>query len=281
MPTCLVVQHVAAEPAFSIDQGLLAAGVTVDTRRVFHGDDIPLDTAGLDAVVVMGGPMSVNSTKGFPSRDAEVSLLTDALRAGIPTLGVCLGAQLLAVAGGGTVAPSTFGPEIGWAPIQLAPACRDDPLLAGLPPTLTVLHWHGESFEVPPGARPLISSTAYPNQAFRIGDVAWGVQFHLEVTAEAVDGFLRAFAADTASVPGGAEAIRAATPGALVALSPVRDLVCTRFAGLVAARVTRGDLVVDIESIEASFDVLSDDEDFPARGVDARSQHLDELRGGR
>ena len=120
--------------------------MTVDTRRVFDGDDIPPDTAGLDGVVVMGGPMSVNSTDGFPSRDAEVSLLADALRTGIPTLGVCLGAQLLAVAAGGAVAPNAHGPEIGWAPIQLAPACGDDPLLVGLPPTLTVLHWHGESF---------------------------------------------------------------------------------------------------------------------------------------
>jgi hypothetical protein len=92
----------------------------------------------------------------------------------------------------------------------------------------------------------LISGTTYLNQAFRIGDVAWGVQFHLEVTAEAVDGFLHAFATDTASVPGGAEAIREATPSALAALTPVRDLVCARFADLVAARVTMGDLV-DLE----------------------------------
>jgi len=190
--------------------------------------------------------MSVNSSEGFPSREAEVSLLADALRVGIPTLGVCLGAQLLAVAAGGAVARNAYGPKIGWAPIELDPACQDDRLLAGLPPTLTVLHWHGESFEVPPGARPLVSGTTYPNQAFRIGDVAWGVQFHLEVTAEAVDGFLRAFAADTASMPGGAEAVRAATPAALHDLATARDLVCSRFAGLVAARVTGGDLV-DLE----------------------------------
>jgi GMP synthase-like glutamine amidotransferase len=246
MPTCLVVQHVAAEPAFSIAETLGIAGVTVDTRRVFQGDDIPLDTAGFDGLVVMGGPMSVNSTEGFPSRDAELSLLADALRVGIPTLGVCLGAQLLAVAAGGAVGRNAHGPEIGWGPVQLGPACHDDRLLAGLPPTLTVLHWHGESFEVPPEAAPLISGTTHPNQAFRIGDVAWGVQFHLEVTAAAVDGFLGAFAADTADVPGGAEAIREATPGALAALTPVRDLVCSRFAGLVAARVTMGDLV-DLE----------------------------------
>jgi GMP synthase-like glutamine amidotransferase len=246
MPNCLVVQHVVPESAFAIEAALLAAGVTVDTRRVFDGDDIPADVAGFDAVVMMGGPMSVNSTEGFPSRDAEVALLVDALRVGLPILGVCLGAQLLAAAAGGTVAPSAYGPEIGWAPIHLAPACQDDQLLTGLPSTLTVLHWHGESFEVPPDAQPLISSDTYPNQAFRIGDVAWGVQFHLEVTAEAVEGFVDAFVSDTAAVPGGAEAIRAATPAALDALAKIRDLVCTRFAGLVAARVTSGDLV-DLE----------------------------------
>ena len=76
--------------------------------------------------------------------------------------------------------------------------------------------------------------------------MAWGVQFHLEVTGGAVEGFLEAFASDTESVPGGAEAIRATTPAALAALSTTRDLVCTRFAGLVAARVTSGDLV-DLE----------------------------------
>jgi GMP synthase-like glutamine amidotransferase len=246
MPNCLVVQHVAPESAFAIDAALLAAGVTLDTRRVFAGDDVPADASGLDGVVVMGGPMSVNSTEDFAGRDAEVALLADALRVGIPILGVCLGAQILAVAAGAAVGPNAYGPEIGWAPIHLAPACHDDRLLAGLPPTLTVLHWHGESFEVPPGALPLISSNTYPNQAFRLGDVAWGVQFHLEVTAAAVDGFLTAFASDTETLPGGAEAVRAATPAAVAALAATRDVVCTRFAGLVAARVTSGDLV-DLE----------------------------------
>ena len=206
---------------------------------VFEGDDVPLESAGFDGVVVMGGPMSVNSTEGFPSRDAEVSLLADTFRAGIPTLGVCLGAQLLAVAGGGAVGRNTHGPKIGWAPIALSPACSDDRLLAGLPSTLTVLHWHGESFEVPPTALPLISGTTYPNQAFRIGDVAWGVQFHLEVTAEAVEGFLQRVRSGCSGCARRGRRGRAATPAALAALAPARDLVCTRFAGLVAAAVTR------------------------------------------
>jgi GMP synthase-like glutamine amidotransferase len=218
-------------------------GVHVDTRRAFSGDEIPADVAGFDGVVVMGGPMSARSSEGFPSRDAEVSLLADALKAGIPTLGICLGAQILAVAGGGAVVPNAYGPEIGWGPVELAPACADDRLFAGLPSALTVLHWHGETFEVPPSAQLLMSSGAYPNQAFRIGDVAWGLQFHLEVTAPAVDGFLRAFGAEAASAPGGGDAIRSTTPAALRELAPFRELVCRRFAALVAARVIRGDLV--------------------------------------
>jgi GMP synthase-like glutamine amidotransferase len=246
MSNCLVVQHVAPESAFALHEALLAAGVHVDTRRVFAGDDVPSDASGLDGVIVMGGPMSATTNEGFPTRDAEVALLADALGTGIPTLGICLGAQLLAAAAGSAVYANPHGPEIGWAPVYLAPECRDDRLLADLPATLTVLHWHGETLDVPPGATLLISSDAYPNQAFRIGDMAWGVQFHLEVTAPAVAGFVDAFPEEAAGDPGGAEAIVAATPDALAGLGASRDLVCRRFADLVAARVTRGDLV-DLE----------------------------------
>jgi GMP synthase-like glutamine amidotransferase len=243
MSTCLVVQHVAPESAFALGEALLAAGVDVDTRRVFAGDAIPRDTVGLDGVLFMGGPMSATSDEGFPSRDAEVRLLSDALRVGVPTLGVCLGAQLLALAGGGAVLRGTYGPEIGWSPVHLTPACRDDRLFTGLPDALTVLQWHGETFEAPPGSQRLATGKPYANQAFRIGDMAWGVQFHLEVTAAAVDDFMAAFAADLDNLPAAAAALRANTPDAVAELGAARDLVCGRFADLVAARVTRGDLV--------------------------------------
>jgi GMP synthase-like glutamine amidotransferase len=236
MPNCVVVQHVAPEPAFAVGDAVLAAGITIDTCRVFDGDDIPRDVSGLDGLVVMGGPMSATSDEGFPTRKAEINLLAEALAAGIPTLGICLGAQLLAVAGGGSVYRDAQGPEIGWAPVHLAPACQDDPLFVELPSTLTVLHWHSETLDMPSGSQRLSSTMAYPNQAYRIGDMAWGVQFHLEVTAEAVDGFLDAFPEDVARVPGGPEAVRAATPAAVAALASARDLVCGRFARLVAAQ---------------------------------------------
>jgi GMP synthase-like glutamine amidotransferase len=187
--------------------------------------------------------MSAGSDEGFPTRRAELALLAEAIRVGIPTLGVCLGAQLLALAGGGSVSAGAAGPEIGWDQVSLSAECRKDALFSGLPETLTVLQWHGDTFEMPTGSRRLMSNSTYPNQAFRIGDAAWGVQFHLEVTETAVEGFLTAFAADVAAVPGGLERIRNATPVALEELIDSRDLVFGRFAGLLAAHVNNADYV--------------------------------------
>jgi GMP synthase-like glutamine amidotransferase len=236
MPNCLVIQHVEPEPAFAIDEALRAAGVTVEGRRVFAGDALPVDLTGFDGLVVMGGPMSAGSDEGFATRAREIALLAEAVAGGTPALGVCLGAQLLAVAGGAAVTAGATGPEIGWGPVSVLDECRGDALFDGLPEVLTVLHWHGETFEIPAGGRRLMGNDRYANQAFRIGDAAWGLQFHLEVDEAAVDGFLAAFAPEAAAVPGGPDGIRAATPGALERLAGPRALVLGRFAGLVAAR---------------------------------------------
>ncbi|HEX3842048.1 MAG TPA: type 1 glutamine amidotransferase [Acidimicrobiales bacterium] len=236
MPNCLVVQHVAPEPAFAIAEALSGAGVDLDLRRVFAGDRIPADGSGLDGLVIMGGPMSAASDDGFPTRRAELALIADAIDRGIPTLGVCLGAQLLAAAAGGNVFSGPAGPEIGWGPVDLTNERVDDRLLAGLPTPLTVLHWHGDTFDLPDGAVRLAGNGNYRNQGFRLGAAAWGLQFHLEVTAVAVEGFLAAFGTDAEPMVGGPEAIRTATPGALASLAPVRNRVLARFAALVADR---------------------------------------------
>jgi GMP synthase-like glutamine amidotransferase len=236
MVNCLVVQHVAPESAWAIGDALSRAGVTVDVRRAFAGDDIPLSTNGYDGLVVMGGPMSADSDDGFPTRQAELNLISHALDSRVPTLGVCLGAQLVALAGGSHVYVGAQGAEIGWAPVELSYNCRGDFLFGGLPQKLTVLHWHGDTFDLPTGAKLLISNDMYRNQAFRIGDMAWGVQFHLEVTFQAVEAFLREFTDDAASVAGGPDAMRRETPAALAALRSPRDLVFDRFATLIADR---------------------------------------------
>jgi GMP synthase-like glutamine amidotransferase len=243
MPTCVVLQHVAPEAPFAIEDALLAAGVGVDVRHVFAGEPVPDDVTGLDGLVVMGGPMSAASDQGFPTRQAELDLLAGAIDAGLPTLGVCLGAQLLAAATGAAVYPGELGPEVGWSAVSLAEECADDALFAGVPRSLTVLQWHGDTFDLPPGAVHLIGSSIYPNQAFRIGPAAWGVQFHLEVTAQGVRDFVTAFASDLSDVVGGVDAIEADTGPGLESLAPTRDLVLGRFGALVASGVATAQLV--------------------------------------
>ncbi len=235
MPTCLVVQHIAPEGPYAIGDALSGAGVAVEPCRTDLGASVPSDVAGLDGIVVMGGPMSARSDDGFPTRAAELALLADAARSQVPVLGVCLGAQLLAAATGGSVLSGAAGPEIGWGHVTLLAACDDDALFAGLPSPLTVLHWHGETYDPPPGARSLVTSGRYREQAFRVGDVAWGLQFHLEVTAQAVDAFLAAFGADVAAVAGGADELRRAAPRALEGLATARGRVLARFADVVVA----------------------------------------------
>ena len=234
MPACLVVQHVEPEGPYAIGEALAAEHVDVDCRAVHRGDALPDELAGFDGLVVMGGPMSATSDDGYPTRRREIALLEEALRRGLPTLGVCLGAQLLACAAGGEVRPGSAGPEIGWAPVTLTGAAVADPLVADAPSVLTVLHWHGDTYSLPPGAVRLATSAAYPQQAFRLGKRAWGIQFHLEVDAGAVGAFVDAFGDDARQAGTTAAAITAATPAALAALRPVRQVILGRFAAMVA-----------------------------------------------
>jgi GMP synthase-like glutamine amidotransferase len=235
VPSCLVVQHVEPERPYAIAEALGAAGVALDIRRTFAGEPVPPDASGFAGVVVMGGPMSARADAGFPSRRAELALLADAVRRAVPTLGVCLGAQLLALAGGGRVLPGAAGPEIGWGPVELTEEAGYDPLLAGLPQRLAVLHWHSDTFDLPPGSVHLAASARYRGQAFRVGARAWGLQFHIEVDERAVAAFLGAFGEDAVQAGTTPEAIAALSPAAVRALEPHRARVVARFAELVAS----------------------------------------------
>ncbi len=123
--------------------------------------------------------MSANDDHPYIQR--EIQYIRDARERGQPVLGVCLGAQLIAKALGARVHANTVK-EIGWAPVTFMPAAANDPLFAGLPEAETIFHWHSETFALPPGAELLASSDACRNQAFRVGNRIYGVQFHLEVT---------------------------------------------------------------------------------------------------
>jgi GMP synthase (glutamine-hydrolysing) len=188
----LALQHVAVEPPGTLGVAIKDAGLALDIVRVDRGEPIPElgDAAGL---VIMGGPMSVYEADRRPHLRAELALIERALAAGVPVIGICLGSQLLAEVLGGRVCASGRQ-EIGWHPITLAPEAASDPLLGGAPANIMALHWHGDVFALPPGARALASSAMTPLQAFSYGEAAHGLLFHLEVTAGQLTEMTAAFA---------------------------------------------------------------------------------------
>jgi len=179
----LVFRHIAMEHLGRIAPALEAAGI--ETRYVDFGFDPASQAAQEEAagLIYMGGPMSVNDESDQLRR--ELGVLEKALAIGKPVLGVCLGAQLIAKALGAPVHASPF-PEFGWLPIERTDAGRIDPLFAGFSDPETVLHFHGETFDLPSGATWLAYSKDCPNQAFRYGAGVYGLQFHLESTPEMI-----------------------------------------------------------------------------------------------
>jgi GMP synthase-like glutamine amidotransferase len=191
----LVLQLDASDPVGRLGDWLNAAGLDLDVLDVSAGTGAPADLSGHSGLVVLGGSMSANDTH-VPVISATRALLREAVTQERPTLGICLGAQLLAVANGGRVGPNPEGPEIGAQLIAKRSSAADDPLFAALPITPDVLQWHFEAVSaLPPGAVQLASSPGCEQQAFRLGRLAWGLQFHIETTPDTV----RAWAAEDAA----------------------------------------------------------------------------------
>jgi GMP synthase (glutamine-hydrolysing) len=199
--SALVIRHTPYEGIAGFRAPVEAAGYVIDRVDVTDPAFPTMDLTAPDLVVMMGGPMGVYETDVHPWIACEIERLSHRLAADRPTLGVCLGAQMVAAALGARVYP---GPtkEVGFAPIALNPAGRESPLrhIAGVP----VLHWHGDTFDLPAGTELLASSALYPHQAFRRGANLLALQCHpemgldprFEAWLEGADDYLRAAGTD-------------------------------------------------------------------------------------
>ena len=202
----LVLQHIECEPPGVYEDVLVERGVEIERVELDRGEPLP-PWRDVDAVIAMGGPMSVNDDADHPWLTDEKRTIAEAVRAGVPFWGVCLGVQLLAASLGARVYPGPQ-PEVGLMPVTLSEEALADPVFAELPREVLTLQWHGDTFDLPEGATVLAGSPVCPNQAFRWGERAYGVQFHLEVSTE--------MAKEWAAVPAYEESLeRVKGPGAL------------------------------------------------------------------
>lgn len=174
------LQHAPFEGLGSIEAWLEHAGYEITSTQLYKSVGFP-DLSVIDMLIIMGGPMSVNDEGKFPWLALEKTYIRNAIKAGVPTVGVCLGAQLIANSLGSKVFPNAEQ-EIGWYPIQ--PIGTADETSFQFPEEIKVFHWHGETFDLPPGAVRIASSRACRNQAFQIGTNVIGLQFHLETTSD-------------------------------------------------------------------------------------------------
>ena len=175
------LQHVPFEGLGCIEPWLVAVRYEIAYTRLFAAADWP-EPGAIDLLVVLGGPMSVNDEAEFPWLAAEKRFIRRVIEAGTPVLGICLGAQLIANAMGARVSRNREK-EIGWFPVHATPV--DGAALFRFPPSAEVFHWHGETFDLPPGAVRLARSAGCENQAFQFGRSVLALQFHLETTPAA------------------------------------------------------------------------------------------------
>lgn len=214
----------------SLFRGILTRlGVAVTDVRL-HRDERPeRPPQGYGAVMSFGGTMHPHEHEAHPWLGVEIAYLEEALAKGVPTLGVCLGAQLLARAAGGDVLPMPER-EIGWAPVELTDAAANDPLFSSLPERFRSFQWHEYAAGVPPGAVELARNEMCP-QAFRLG-TAWGVQFHPEVSLEQLIRWIRAYD----DPPVAPEPYIAAAREHIAEWNEIGRVLCERFFATASAR---------------------------------------------
>jgi len=240
MSRVLVVRHVGYEGLGTMKRPI-ESGAVVEYADLFKGDILPARIDGFDGLIVLGGPMGVYEEDKYPFIRAELKLIEDALKKRVPTLGICLGSQLLAKAAGARVYKGN-AKEIGWHDVTLTEDADDDSLFLGLPDKFRAFHWHGDTFDVPKGALMLASSSLFPNQVIKAGPCAYGIQFHFEVTEQMIREWIELNGDELAALSGKVD------PKAIIAETPSRIEELNRMGSSLAAKFMR---MVEKQALEA------------------------------
>lgn len=218
-------------------EAVIAAGHDLDFWHIAESP-APADPRAYDAVMTFGGAMHPDQGAQHPWLEPEVELLAALIERQVPLLGVCLGSQLVARAAGGEVARASE-PEIGWHPVELTPAGEADPVLGPLAPGFEAFSWH--SYEGrPPAEAVVLAVSPVCVQAYRLGDAAWGIQFHAEVSAADASAWIDDYEADPDAVRIGVDpvALAAETRPRIAAWNDLGRELCGRF--LARAEALRG-----------------------------------------
>lgn len=237
MASLLVVVPSETDPPARLGQWLGQAGLTLDERHLGRGDALPETLEGHDGLLVLGGPQSATDDEATsPELTGVRALLRQAIADDVPTLAVCLGAQLLADVGGGAVRRGVEGPEVGATLVAKRDAAYADPVFGPLPLTPDVVQWHHDEIAtLPSGATLLASNAHYAHQAFRVGAAVYGVQFHIETTPEMVRAWAAADPRGVAAAPVDAETLCARADAVHDDLAETWAPFAARFAELVRA----------------------------------------------
>lgn len=242
MARLLVFQHVAYEILGTLDPLLKSRGFRIRYINFGRHPHAEPSLDGYDGIIVLGGPMNVDETDRYPHLWTELRLLEGALERNMPILGICLGAQLLAKTLGATVHKSPE-PEIGWYTVRRTNEARHDKMFSHLTDEEILFQWHGDAFTIPAGATRLAHADICEHQAFRYGDNAYGLQFHMEVDEPMIERWLGipSLQADLARVAhrNDAHAIRAATQMHIVRLKDLSQACFGEFANLFPVRRKR------------------------------------------
>jgi len=228
-----IFQNARGEPPGQIVDYLHWHSVSFETISLFCcRDRLPdINWRQVCGLVVLGGPMNVDEVAAYPFLLWERQQIAEAVRREIPILGVCLGAQLLARSLNAKVYPNLVR-EIGWHRVTLTPDCERDPLFVGASSPATVFQWHGDTFDLPTNAVLLATGHDCRHQAFRFGENAWGLQFHIEVTPQLVRSWMELAEENNelAAVGTSVEQISRETSLRFEEMQQLADLVLNRFA---------------------------------------------------